>query len=62
MEELCPRCGRLLSVVDCCGGGIWYCENCREYYYYGELIPEEEFSCEILPPEDSQEENQQPSE
>ena len=55
MSESCPKCGKLLHVVECCGGGIWYCENCKEYYYYGELISEDEMYSEIPHLEDSQE-------
>lgn len=36
--ERCPKCGRLLEVIECCGGGIFVCEDCKEYYFYGELI------------------------
>jgi len=36
--ENCPKCGALLEVIECCGGGIFRCESCGEYYFYGELI------------------------
>ena len=36
--DLCPKCGGLLEVIECCGGGIFLCEGCKEYYYPGELI------------------------
>jgi len=61
MREFCPKCGSLLVIVECCGGGIWYCENCKEYYYYGELISEEEATCEIPPLDDSKESEDKPS-
>jgi hypothetical protein len=60
--ETCPNCGRLLEVIECCGGGIFLCPECNEYFYPGELIslqsPSEEVSKEapglpsevLLPP------------
>ncbi|WP_461831845.1 TFIIB-type zinc ribbon-containing protein [Aquifex sp.] len=60
MSENCPKCGALLLIVECCGGGIWYCENCKEYYYYGELI-EPDNATQIPPEVDSQEDDPQPS-
>lgn len=36
--EICPKCGALLEVIECCGGGIYRCDACGEYYFYGELI------------------------
>jgi|GEM_PF-2319680 len=36
--ETCPKCGRLLEIVECCGGGIFLCEACKEYFYPGEII------------------------
>lgn len=36
--DTCPKCGSLLEVIECCGGGIFLCERCKEYYYPGELI------------------------
>lgn len=36
--DVCPRCGRILEVIECCGGGIFRCSHCNEYYYPGELI------------------------
>lgn len=61
MSENCPKCGSLLIVAECCGGGIWFCEKCKEYYYYGELLSEEEAIGETLHLDDSQENNQQQS-
>ena len=36
--EICPKCGVLLEVIECCGGCIYRCDVCGEYYFYGELI------------------------
>lgn len=36
--ERCPKCGAYLEIIECCGGGIFRCEPCQEYYFYGELI------------------------
>ncbi|EDP74786.1 hypothetical protein HG1285_08849 [Hydrogenivirga sp. 128-5-R1-1] len=45
--ECCPLCGYPLEIVECCGGGIWRCDRCGEYFYYGELI-------EQTPPRESE--------
>ncbi len=44
MKEICPECGALLEIVECCGGGLWKCENCGEFFYPGELMGGEEDS------------------
>ncbi len=45
--ETCPLCGHILEIIECCGGGIWRCDNCGEFFYYGELI-------EQTPPEENE--------
>ncbi len=54
MREDCPKCGHPLEIIECCGGGIWRCDKCGEYYYYGELIDPSQ--C----PETSEEDPSQP--
>jgi len=52
--ERCPKCGALLEVIECCGGGIYRCDACGEFYFYGELIESqkdsEEASLEVQEP------------
>ncbi len=49
--ESCPKCGVPLEIIECCGGGIYRCDVCGEYYFYGELIqtqnPSEEELLEV---------------
>ena len=32
--EKCPKCGVLLEVIECCGGGIYRCDVCGEGKVY----------------------------
>ena len=34
--EKCPKCGVLLEVIECCGGGIYRCDVCGEYFFFGD--------------------------